>query len=156
MALFRINEEACEDQACGTVGLDNDAKKGLYLADEYDEAEEKEFVGAGEEKETSKLNIPAALAAKTAGGVAAEYTEDNGVNGDLHEAYTTKETVQAAKSLVRNQLKKAGYKPSAEEKHEVHKAISDKVSTFGKKLDRANVVADSKAARNRAKFFSKK
>ena len=156
MALFRINEEACEDQACGEIGLDNDAKKGLYLADEYDEAEEKEFVGAGEEKETSKVNIPAALAAKTAGGVAAEYTEDNGINGDLHEAYTTKETVQAAKSLVRNQFKKAGFKPSTDEKHAIHKAMADKVSTFGKKLDRANAVADSKAARNRAKFFSKK
>lgn len=31
MALFRINEEASEDQAKGNIGLDNDAKKGLYL-----------------------------------------------------------------------------------------------------------------------------
>jgi hypothetical protein len=81
MALFRINEEASEDQAKGNIGLDNDAKKGLYLADEYDEEEEKEFIGAGDEKETSKVNIPAALAAKTAGGVAHDDTEDNGVNG---------------------------------------------------------------------------
>ena len=89
MALFRINEEACEDQACGEIGLDNDAKKGLYLADEYDEAEEKEFIGAGEEKETSKVNIPAALAAKTAGGVAHDDTEDNGVNA-VSEAFGRK------------------------------------------------------------------
>ena len=79
MALFRINEEASEDQAKGNIGL--------YLADEYDEEEEKEFIGAGEEKETSKLNIPAALAAKTAGGVAHDATEDNGVNG-VSESYS--------------------------------------------------------------------
>lgn len=87
MALFRINEEASEDQAKGNIGLDNDVKKGLYLADEYDEEEEKEFIGAGDEKETSKVNIPAALAAKTAGGVAHDATEDNGVNG-VSESYS--------------------------------------------------------------------
>lgn len=154
MALFRINEEASEDQAKGNIGLDDDAKKGLYLADEYDEEEEKEFIGAGDEKETSKVNIPAALAAKTAGGVAHDDTEDNGVNG-VSEGYTAKETVQAGKSLIRNQLKKFGHKPSTDEKHAIHKAMADKVATFGKKLDRANAVVDSKAARNRAKFFSK-
>lgn len=155
MALFRINEEASEDQAKGNIGLDNDAKKGLYLADEYDEEEEKEFIGAGEEKETSKLNIPAALAAKTAGGVAAEDTEDNGVNG-VSEGYTAKETVQATKSFLRNRLKKFG-KINPDAKHNLHKAVADKANSadFAKKLDRANVVADSKAARNRAKFFSK-
>lgn len=155
MALFRINEEASEDQAKGNIGLDNDAKKGLYLADEYDEEEEKEFVGAGDEKETSKVNIPAALAAKTAGGVAHDDTEDNGVNG-VSEGYTTKETIQATKSLLRNRLKKFG-KINPDAKHNIHKAVADKVNSadFAKKLDRANVVADSKAARNRAKFFSK-
>lgn len=155
MALFRINEEASEDQAKGNIGLDNDAKKGLYLADEYDEEEEKEFIGAGDEKETSKVNIPAALAAKTAGGVAAEDTEDNGVNG-VNEGYTAKETVQATKSLLRNRLKKFGKIPT-DTKHQIHKAVSDKVNSadFAKKIDRANAVADNKAARNRAKFFSK-
>lgn len=155
MALFRINEEASEDQAKGNIGLDNDAKKGLYLADEYDEEEEKEFVGAGDEKETSKVNIPAALAAKTAGGVAHDDTEDNGVNG-VSEGYTAKETVQATKSFLRNRLKKFG-KINPDAKHNIHKAVADKANSadFAKKLDRANVVADSKAARNRAKFFSK-
>lgn len=155
MALFRINEEASEDQAKGNIGLDNDAKKGLYLADEYDEEEEKEFIGAGDEKETSKVNIPAALAAKTAGGVAHDDTEDNGVNG-VSEGYTTKETIQATKSFLRNRLKKFG-KINPDAKHNIHKAVADKVNSadFAKKLDRANVVADSKAARNRAKFFSK-
>lgn len=155
MALFRINEEASEDQAKGNIGLDNDAKKGLYLADEYDEEEEKEFIGAGDEKETSKVNIPAALAAKTAGGVAHDDTEDNGVNG-VSEGYTTKETIQATKSLLRNRLKKFG-KINPDAKHNIHKAVADKANSadFAKKLDRANVVADSKAARNRAKFFSK-
>ena len=155
MALFRINEEASEDQAKGNIGLDNDAKKGLYLADEYDEEEEKEFIGAGDEKETSKVNIPAALAAKTAGGVAHDDTEDNGVNG-VSEGYTAKETVQATKSFLRNRLKKFG-KINPDAKHNIHKAVADKVNSadFAKKLDRANVVADSKAARNRAKFFSK-
>lgn len=154
MALFRINEEASEDQAKGNIGLDNDAKKGLYLADEYDE-EEKEFIGAGDEKETSKVNIPAALAAKTAGGVAHDDTEDNGVNG-VSEGYTTKETIQATKSFLRNRLKKFG-KINPDAKHNIHKAVADKANSadFAKKLDRANVVADSKAARNRAKFFSK-
>nr|DAR71490.1 MAG TPA: hypothetical protein [Caudoviricetes sp.]DAS32637.1 MAG TPA: hypothetical protein [Caudoviricetes sp.] len=155
MALFRINEEASEDQAKGNIGLDNDAKKGLYLADEYDEEEEKEFIGAGDEKETSKVNIPAALAAKTAGGVAHDDTEDNGVNG-VSEGYTTKETIQATKSFLRNRLKKFG-KINPDAKHNIHKAVADKANSadFAKKLDRANVVADSKAARNRAKFFSK-
>ena len=155
MALFRINEEASEDQAKGNIGLDNDAKKGLYLADEYDEEEEKEFIGAGDEKETSKVNIPAALAAKTAGGVAHDDTEDNGVNG-VSEGYTTKETIQATKSLLRNRLKKFG-KINPDAKHNIHKAVADKANSadFAKKLDRANVVVDSKAARNRAKFFSK-
>lgn len=155
MALFRINEEASEDQAKGNIGLDNDAKKGLYLADEYDEEEEKEFVGAGDEKETSKVNIPAALAAKTAGGVAHDDTEDNGVNG-VSEGYTTKETIQATKSFLRNRLKKFG-KINPDAKHNIHKAVADKANSadFAKKLDRANAVADSKAARNRAKFFSK-
>nr|DAE08396.1 MAG TPA: hypothetical protein [Podoviridae sp. ctOAf25] len=155
MALFRINEEASEDQAKGNIGLDNDAKKGLYLADEYDEEEEKEFIGAGDEKETSKVNIPAALAAKTAGGVAHDDTEDNGVNG-VSEGYTTKETIQATKSFLRNRLKKFG-KINPDAKHNIHKAVADKANSadFAKKLDRANVVADNKAARNRAKFFSK-
>ena len=155
MALFRINEEASEDQAKGNIGLDNDAKKGLYLADEYDEEEEKEFIGAGDEKETSKVNIPAALAAKTAGGVAHDDTEDNGVNG-VSEGYTTKETIQATKSFLRNRLKKFG-KINPDAKHNIHKAVADKANSadFAKKLDRTNAVADSKAARNRAKFFSK-
>ena len=155
MALFRFNEEACEDQACGTIGLDNDAKKGLYLADEYDDDEEKLFVGAGEEKETSKINIPAALAAKTAGGVAFDQTEVNGVN-NVSEGYTAKETLQVGKSRIRHLNKKFGHKPSAEEKHLVHKGLVAKVATFGKeKLDRMNTIVDNKAARNRAKFFSK-
>lgn len=155
MALFRINEEASEDQAKGNIGLDNDAKKGLYLADEYDEEEEKEFVGAGDEKETSKVNIPAALAAKTAGGVAHDDTEDNGVNG-VNEAYTRKEAIQARKSVLRNRIKRFGFKPSDNLKHNLHGETSDKINSIpDDKFDRANKVGDSKAARNRAKFFSK-
>lgn len=155
MALFRFNEDACEDQACGTIGLDNDAKKGLYLADEYDDDEEKLFVGAGEEKETSKINIPAALAAKTAGGVAFDQTEVNGVNG-VHEAYTRKETVQVGKSVIRHQLKKMGLKPNNTEKRTMHNKLSDHINKYSDSaFDRANKVADSKAARNRAKYFAK-
>ena len=155
MALFRINEEACEDQACGTIGLDNDAKKGLYLADEYDDDEEKLFVGAGEEKETSKINIPAALAAKTAGGVAFDQTEVNGVNG-VHEAYSRKETIQAGKSVIRNKIKKMGLKPKDSDKRNMHNILRDKVNGYSDNaFDRANAVADSRAARNRSKFFSK-
>lgn len=155
MALFRFNEEACEDQACGTIGLDNDAKKGLYLADEYDDDEEKLFVGAGEEKETSKINIPAALAAKTAGGVAFDQTEVNGVNG-VHEAYTRKEAIQARKSVLRNRVKRFGFKISDNLKHNLHGETRDKINSIpDDKFDRANKVGDSKAARNRSKFFSK-
>lgn len=156
MALFRFNEEACEDQACGTIGLDNDSKKGLYLADEYDDDEEKLFVGAGEEKETSKINIPAALAAKTAGGVAFDQTEVNGVNG-VHEAYTRKESIQASKSSARNFIKKLGLKSKRNiNYHGIHREISDRINSISDdKFDRANKVIDSKAARNRAKFFSK-
>lgn len=155
MALFRINEEACEDQACGTIGLDNDAKKGLYLADEYNEDEEKDFVGPGEEKETSKINIPAALAAKTAGGVAFDQTEVNGVNG-VHEAYSRKETIQAGKSVIRNKIKKMGLKPKDSDKRNMHNILRDKVNGYSDNaFDRANAVADSRAARNRSKFFSK-
>ena len=155
MALFRFNEEACEDQACGTIGLDNDSKKGLYLADEYDDDEEKLFVGAGEEKETSKINIPAALAAKTAGGVAFDQTEVNGVNG-VHEAYSRKETVQVGKSVIRHQLKKMGLKPNNTEKRTMYNKLSDYINGYSDSaFDRANKVADSKAARNRAKYFAK-
>lgn len=155
MALFRFNEEACEDQACGTIGLDNDAKKGLYLADEYDDDEEKLFVGAGEEKETSKINIPAALAAKTAGGVAFDQTEVNGVNG-VHEAYTRKEAIQARKSVLRNRIKRFDFKVSDNLKHNLHGDTRDKINSISDdKFDRANKVGDAKAARNRAKFFSK-
>lgn len=155
MALFRFNEEACEDQACGTIGLDNDAKKGLYLADEYDDDEEKLFVGAGEEKETSKINIPAALAAKTAGGVAFDQTEVNGVNG-VHEAYTRKEAIQARKSVLRNRIKRFDLKVSDNLKHNLHGDTRDKINSISDdKFDRANKVGDAKAARNRAKFFSK-
>lgn len=155
MALFRFNEEACEDQACGTIGLDNDAKKGLYLADEYDDDEEKLFVGAGEEKETSKINIPAALAAKTAGGVAFDQTEVNGVNG-VHEAYTRKEAIQARKSVLRNRIKRFDLKVSDNLKHNIHGDTRDKINSISDdKFDRANKVGDAKAARNRAKFFSK-
>lgn len=155
MALFRINEEASEDQAKGNIGLDNDAKKGLYLADEYDEEEEKEFIGAGDEKETSKVNIPAALAAKTAGGVAHDDTEDNGVNG-VNEAYTRKEAIQARKSVLRNRIKRFGFKPSDNLKHNLHGETSDKINSIpDDKFDRANKVRDNKSARNRSKFFSK-
>lgn len=155
MALFRFNEEACEDQACGTIGLDNDAKKGLYLADEYDDDEEKLFVGAGEEKETSKINIPAALAAKTAGGVAFDQTEVNGVNG-VHEAYTRKEAIQARKSVLRNRIKRFDLKVSDNLKHNLHGDTRDKINSISDdKFDRANKVGDAKVARNRAKFFSK-
>lgn len=155
MALFRINEEASEDQAKGNIGLDNDAKKGLYLADEYDEEEEKEFVGAGDEKETSKVNIPAALAAKTAGGVAHDDTEDNGVNG-VSEAYTRKEAIQARKSVLRNRIKRFDLKPSDNLKHNLHGETSDKINSIpDDKFDRANKVRDSKSARNRSKFFAK-
>lgn len=155
MALFRFNEEACEDQACGTIGLDNDSKKGLYLADEYDDDEEKLFVGAGEEKETSKINIPAALAAKTAGGVAFDQTEVNGVNG-VHEAYTRKEAIQARKSVLRNRIKRFDLKVSDNLKHNLHGDTRDKINSISDdKFDRANKVGDAKAARNRAKFFSK-
>lgn len=156
MALFRFNEEACEDQACGTIGLDNDSKKGLYLADEYDDDEEKLFVGAGEEKETSKINIPAALAAKTAGGVAFDQTEVNGVNG-VHEAYSRKEAIQATKSLVKNRVKRLGFKQMRDEgKHNIHRAVRDHVNSYSDdKFDRANKISDSRAARNRTKFFSK-
>lgn len=155
MALFRFNEEACEDQACGTIGLDNDAKKGLYLADEYDDDEEKLFVGAGEEKETSKINIPAALAAKTAGGVAFDQTEVNGVNG-VHEAYSRKEAIQSSKSLVRNKIKRFGLKLKDNEKHKLHHAVSDKINSYSDNaFDKANKVYETRAARNRAKYFAK-
>lgn len=156
MALFRINEEACDDQACGKIGLDNDNKKGLYSADEYDASEEKDFVGAGDSKETSKVNIPAALAAKTAGGVAAEDTEDNGVN-NVNEAYTKREMLQAGKSVLRHQSKIMGRDASRTFRRDVFKQMSDKANhkRADQELERANKIADSRAARNRAKYFSK-
>ena len=146
MALFRFNEEACEDQACGTIGLDNDAKKGLYLADEYDD----------DEKETSKINIPAALAAKTAGGVAFDQTEVNGVNG-VHEAYTKREMLQAGKSVLRHHSKTMSRDEGRKFRRDVFKQMSDKANhqRSDQELERANRIADSKAARNRAKYFAK-
>lgn len=147
MALFRFNEEACEDQACGTIGLDNDSKKGLYLADEYDD---------DEEKETSKINIPAALAAKTAGGVAFDQTEVNGVNG-VHEAYTKREMLQAGKSVLRHHSKTMSRDEGRKFRRDVFKQMSDKANhqRSDQELERANRIADSKAARNRAKYFAK-
>ena len=68
MSLFRLNEEK--------VGV-----KGPYSNNtEYDQKMDSAFVGAGEESETSKVNIPALLAAKTAGGDPHSDTFKNGVN----------------------------------------------------------------------------
>lgn len=50
--------------------------------DEYNDAYDKNFVGDGDDPFTSTANVPAALAAKTAGGDPHPDTLHNGVNGD--------------------------------------------------------------------------
>ena len=48
---------------------------------EYNQQNDAKFIGDGDSPETSKTNIPAILAAKTAGGAPHGWTTDNGING---------------------------------------------------------------------------
>lgn len=48
---------------------------------EYSRRNDALFIGDGDSPETSKTNIPAILAAKTAGGAPHGWTTDNGING---------------------------------------------------------------------------
>jgi hypothetical protein len=48
---------------------------------EYSRQNDALFIGDGDSPETSKTNIPAILAAKTAGGAPHGWTTDNGING---------------------------------------------------------------------------
>ena len=47
---------------------------------EYSKRNDAWFIGDGDSPETSKTNIPAILAAKTAGGSPHGWTTDNGIN----------------------------------------------------------------------------
>ena len=79
MSLFRLNEEK--------VGV-----KGPYSNNtEYDQKMDSAFVGAGEESETSKVNIPALLAAKTAGGSPFAHTLRNGINAPSPSVFKIKD-----------------------------------------------------------------
>lgn len=79
MSLFRLNEEK--------VGV-----KGPYSNNtEYDQKMDSAFVGAGEESETSKVNIPALLAAKTAGGSPCIHTLRNGINAPSPSVFKIKD-----------------------------------------------------------------
>ena len=48
---------------------------------EYNQQNDAKFIGDGDSPETSKTNIPAILAARTAGGAPHGWTTDNGING---------------------------------------------------------------------------
>ena len=48
---------------------------------EYNKRNDAFFIGDGDSPETSKTNIPAILAARTAGGAPHGWTTDNGING---------------------------------------------------------------------------
>lgn len=47
---------------------------------EYSDLYDKRFIGDGEDPETSRYNVPAILAAKTAGGAPFDQTLSNGIN----------------------------------------------------------------------------
>ena len=54
----------------------NAVKPNAEYCDQYD----KHFIGDGEDPETSRYNVPAILAAKTAGGAPFDQTLSNGIN----------------------------------------------------------------------------
>ena len=54
----------------------NAVKPNEEYCDQYD----KKFIGDGEDPETSKYNVPAILAARTAGGAPFDQTLNNGIN----------------------------------------------------------------------------
>ena len=57
---------------------------------EYNQQNDAKFIGDGDSPETSKTNIPAILAAKTAGGAPHGWTTDNGVNGKSSDVFKLK------------------------------------------------------------------
>ena len=109
MSLFKLDEsihESIDDkfgvyQRIATGRLTNEATEGISLSTkklvsagghnssdlnavkpnaEYSEKYDKHFIGDGEDPETSKVNVPAVLAARTAGGDPFDQTMNNGVN----------------------------------------------------------------------------
>jgi len=54
---------------------------------EYSRQNDALFIGDGDSPETSKTNIPAILAAKTAGGAPHGWTTDNGINGTSNNVF---------------------------------------------------------------------
>ena len=93
MGLFRLNEA---DNVRGVtpgvstspfmkkksaMGYNNSPDIGNIIPDaEYDAAYDKTFFADGDKAETSKINIPAILAAKTAGGAPHGCTVHNGIS----------------------------------------------------------------------------
>lgn len=57
---------------------------------EYNKQNDAFFIGDGDSPETSKTNIPAILAAKTAGGAPHGWTTDNGINGKSSDVFKLK------------------------------------------------------------------
>lgn len=84
MGLFRLNESKCSGNGCvGPKNVDStgNPKAGLYkVSGEYDSELDARFIGAGEDPEIAKVNIPSLLAAKTAGGAPFAPTAKNGIN----------------------------------------------------------------------------
>jgi hypothetical protein len=57
---------------------------------EYNRQNDALFIGDGDSPETSKTNIPAILAAKTAGGSPHGWTTSNGINGKSADVFKIK------------------------------------------------------------------
>ena len=57
---------------------------------EYSRRNDALFIGDGDSPETSKTNIPAILAARTAGGAPHGWTTDNGINGTSNNVFKLK------------------------------------------------------------------
>jgi len=111
--LYELNEGNCDSDTCKckggtcpvsvTDGISTSSYAAKKLANagssnqtdlnavvpnaEYSRQNDALFIGDGDSPETSKTNIPAILAAKTAGGSPHGWTTDNGINGTSNNVF---------------------------------------------------------------------
>ena len=84
--LFRPVDEGCGCEKCGVsmgTGLGvpySDANKLWKIPINQYQASDADFVGDGDDPATSDANVPATLAARTAGGDPHPFTLRNGIN----------------------------------------------------------------------------
>ena len=77
-----ISTSSSAAKKLATAGSNNQTDLNAVTPNaEYNQQNDAKFIGDGDSPETSKTNIPAILAAKTAGGTPHEETVKNGING---------------------------------------------------------------------------